>query len=368
MAHIRNVDYRKFRQDVKDKKIVLWGAGRLASYYLKTFCRGLDISFIVDQNEELWGKELAIEEDKYLITNEKELIHKIEKDSFREKISIFITPTAYAGEIIKHINELPMLDNMDCYAGVLMRDYYEARPFSFSEGSEKIPRKIHYCWFGRKEIPDHLKRYMETWHKFCPDYEIIRWDESNYDISKNQYMREAYECKKWGFVPDYARLDIIYNEGGVYLDTDVELLAPLDRLLKDEMFCGFSCNFQIGIGVGFGAIKGHVLVKELRDYYENLSFYQPNGKMNLKTCYEYQHPVFEKFGFTLENIFQKKNNVVLYPSEVLSPDAGLISQNYSDKTVSVHHFEYSWASKREKEAMNELKKELADKAIHIETE
>lgn len=361
MARILNIGYRHFRENVKDKKIVLWGAGRLASYYIRTFCEGLDILFIVDKDERLWGKEFEVEGVRYLVTREDALLDRLaENANLGENISIFITPTAYAGEIIKHINMIRALDDIDCYAGVLMRDYYEASPFSFTEGEEKIPRKIHYCWFGGKEIPDHLKRYMESWYKYCPDYEIIRWDESNYDISKNRYMREAYECKKWGFVPDYARLDIIYDEGGIYLDTDVELLAPLDKLLKDEMFCGFSCNFQIAMGLGFGAIKGHSCIRELRDYYDDQSFYQPNGEMNLKMCNEYQNPVFEKLGFDLRNHYQKRDGIIVYPSEVLSPDSGLVFKNYSDHTVAVHHFESSWASEKEKEAFELFKKEISN--------
>ena len=93
-----------------------------------------------------------------------------------------------------------------------------------------IPKKIHYCWFGGNPMPEKDKKCIESWKRYCPDYEIIRWDESNYDVSKNRYMKEAYEEKKWGFVPDYARLDIIYNEGGIYLDTDVELVKNLDDL------------------------------------------------------------------------------------------------------------------------------------------
>lgn len=368
MAKIRNVGYKKFRKEVKDKKVVLWGAGRMASSYLRTFCEGLDVVGIIDKDERLWGTVLEDNNIQYPVISENDFLQRLNKNSeLCWEISIFITPTCYAGEIIKHINRFSSYDSIDCYVGVLMRDYYEPSTCTFTEGTPKIPKKIHYCWFGGKEIPDSLKRYMETWHRFCPDYEIIRWDESNYDITKNRYMREAYECLKWGFVPDYARLDIIYNEGGVYLDTDVELVSSLDRLLNDEMFCGFSCNFQIAMGLGFGAIKEHFLIKSLRDYYDELSFYLPNGNMNLKMCNEYQNPVFRRFGFELENRFQKKNGVVVYPSEVLSPDSGFFYKNYSANTIAVHHFESSWASESEKKAMNELKRELANKSIYIET-
>lgn len=359
MAKVLNVGYNKFRQNVKKKKIVLWGAGKLASYYIQTFCKNLDIIFIVDSNEKKCGNDLVVEGIKYPIISEEELCSILKNNqNLLQQISIFITPTVYAGEIIKHINKISLLDLLECYVGILMRDYYESNQFSFSTGEEKIPRKIHYCWFGGKDIPEHLKRYIDSWSKFCPSYEIIRWDESNYDVSRNKYMKEAYECQKWGFVPDYARLDIIYNEGGIYLDTDVELLSSLDKLLKDQMFCGFQCNFQINFGCGFGAVKHHPLIKELRDYYDNYSFLLEDGEMNLKTCYEYQHPVLKRAGFKLVNRYQKREGIVVYPSEVLAPSMGLISKNYTQKTMSIHHLEFSWASRMEKEIFNIFKQEI----------
>ena len=95
-----------------------------------------------------------------------------------------------------------------------------------------IPKKIHYCWFGRNEIPEKTLRCIESWKKYCPDYEIIQWNEDNYDINKIPYMKDAYKEKKWAFVSDYARLDVIYQYGGIYLDTDVELVNSLDDLLE----------------------------------------------------------------------------------------------------------------------------------------
>ena len=108
-----------------------------------------------------------------------------------------------------------------------------------------IPKVIHYCWFGKNELPEDAKRCIASWKKFCPDYEIIEWNETNYDVRKNKYMSDAYDEKKWAFVSDYARIDIIYNYGGIYLDTDVELLRPLDELLKDKMFCGWESRDSI---------------------------------------------------------------------------------------------------------------------------
>lgn len=355
MARIVDVDYHEFRRNVKDKIVILWGAGRLASYYIETFCKDLNIAAIIDQNKALWGKQIIVEEKQYSIISEEEFKNIYNQSIEKENYVLFVTPTAYAGEILHSLHNEKTYDTLVCYAGVFLRSHYEARAFQFTAGTPLIPKKLHYCWVGGKSIPAHLKRYMESWNKYCPDYEIIRWDESNYDFNKNRYMREAYEAQKWAFVSDYARLDIIYNEGGIYLDTDVELLTSLDRVLNDEMFTGFSCNFQIGIGGGFGAVKGHHLIKALRDYYDNLSFYLENGELNMKTCYVYHHPVFQSFGFNLEDQYQKKNGMVLYPSEVFSPEMGLASKNYTENTISVHHFDFSWAGEDEKRAIERLK-------------
>lgn len=126
---------------------------------------------------------------------------------------------------------------------------------------ERIPKIIHYCWVGGANKPKSVQYCIDTWKKYCPDYEIIEWNEDNYDFSKNQYMKEAYNSKKWGFVPDYARLDIIYQHGGIYMDTDVEMVASLDSLLEYEGFFGFentgNGQFYVNCGHGFGAVPNH---------------------------------------------------------------------------------------------------------------
>ena len=114
----------------------------------------------------------------------------------------------------------------------------------------KIPKVIHYCWFGGGQMPAIHQKYIRSWKKYCPDYEIVRWDESNFDIHENCYAEEAYQCGKWAFVSDYARLKIIYDHGGIYLDTDVELLKPLDPLLEYEGFMGFQNDALVSSGLG----------------------------------------------------------------------------------------------------------------------
>ena len=146
-----------------------------------------------------------------------------------------------------------------------------------------IPKKIHYCWFGGNPKPEIINKCIASWHKLCPDWEIIEWNESNYDIAAYPYMQEAYDSKKWAFVSDVARLDIIAKHGGVYLDTDVELLAPIDDLLDSGAFYIFETERHIATGLGFGAEAGHPTVVAMLRYYEGRSFLI-DGKPDLTPC------------------------------------------------------------------------------------
>ena len=134
-----------------------------------------------------------------------------------------------------------------------------------------IPKIIHYCWFGKNKYPAIVQKCVASWHKYCPDYEIKLWNEDNYDVKKNMYMIEAYKNKKWAFVSDFARLDIIYKEGGIYLDADVELVRSLDDLLEEKCFVAGD-GMGINTGLGFGAEKEHTVVKEMLDLYEGKHF------------------------------------------------------------------------------------------------
>ena len=210
-----------------------------------------------------------------------------------------------------------------------------------------IPKKIHYCWFGGNDIPEKDKKNIESWKKFCPDYEIIRWDETNYDVNKIAYTKEAYQCKKYAFVSDYARLDILYNEGGIYLDTDVEIIKNIDDLLDNIAFCGFEKG-GIGIGLGLmcGSVAGAPILKELRDYYNDKTFLKENGEMNLDVIDVYTDGVLVPKGLKHNDEMQTIDELKIYPSEYF----GTIDF-YADfetgrtaNTRSLHHYNASWIS------------------------
>lgn len=146
-----------------------------------------------------------------------------------------------------------------------------------------IPKIIHYCWFGGGAISPENRKCMESWKKYCPDYKIIEWNDQNFDISTNRYAQQAYEAKKYAFVSDYVRLAVLYEYGGIYLDTDVELVRPLDELLELPGFMGFQTNNEVATGLGFGARKGNSVVQALLRDYDALDFYSRKLRVTPKT-------------------------------------------------------------------------------------
>ena len=229
-----------------------------------------------------------------------------------------------------------------------------------------IPKIIHYCWFGKTEIPERFKKYISSWKKLCPDYEIIEWNESNYDVTKNTYMWQAYESKKWGFVPDYARLDIVYNYGGIYLDTDVEIVKPLDELLQLEAFAGEeACSKYVALGVGFGAEKGNEIIKSMLDCYENRNFILPNGEFDLLPSPAINTAPLYSIGFRWSDKIQElslnKSQITIFPREYFCPiDYDTGESTLSEKTYMIHHYAGTWQSSESHE-IRHLKEQYSKK-------
>lgn len=326
----------------------MFGAGKAAKYLCDEYYLEEKIDALIDNNSTLHNTRVKFTHSEIPVISVEKFTNIVKRQK-PENTILIISSVYFAWKIIEQLDAIQELDGLNVYIGRLIDDCVDTQMFDFTKGKQLIPKKIHYCWFGHNPIPSHLLQYMESWKRFCPDYEIIRWDESNYDVTKNRYMKEAYECKKWGFVPDYARLDIIYQEGGIYLDTDVELISSPDKLLYDEMYCGFASGRMINFGLGFGACKGNELIRELRDIYEKYTFLDSKGKENLTACSWYEHPIFREYGFEINGKYQKKNGIVVYPPEVLSPlGASMIASNFTPNTISIHHAELSWVTLEEK--------------------
>lgn len=270
-----------------------------------------------------------------------------------------------------------------------------------------IPKIIHYCWFGGNPLPELAVKCIESWKKYCPDYEIKRWDESNFDLKCCDYVKEAYQAKKWAFVSDYVRFKVLYDEGGLYFDTDVELIKPIDDILARGPFMGvevgqpinerlqakidavmpdidedthmegdditsdcrtaapeLTCN-QSGAteelnrvalgssanpGLGLAANPGLALYRKILDYYEKAHFIMLDGSLNQITVVMYTMEYLKRYGLQQPvTSVQKVAGVYVYPADYFCPmdyETGEII--LTENTRSIHHYMASWVNSHEK--------------------
>ncbi|MBQ8619650.1 MAG: glycosyl transferase [Clostridia bacterium] len=232
-----------------------------------------------------------------------------------------------------------------------------------------IPRKIHYCWFGGGEKPELVQKCIASWRRFCPDCEIIEWNPANYDVTKNAYMHQAYQARRWGFATDYARLDIVYTHGGIYLDTDVELIKSIDELFETDGFIGFerggrASQQMVNTGQGFGAPARHEIIKKLLEVYEGAEFIHADGTQNLTTCPYYNTQVLKAEGLKCDGTKQVVGGLSVYPAEYLCPIDWLTKEcTITENTFSIHHFNASWASAKEKRKRRLMRR--LDYVVHL---
>ena len=208
-----------------------------------------------------------------------------------------------------------------------------------------IPKIIHYCWFGPNQLPKSAERCIDSWRKHFPDYEIMRWDETNFDVDAIQYTSQAYGMKKYAFVSDYARFWILYRFGGVYFDTDVEVIAPFDRILSKGAFMGREAgtNGKVAPGLGLGVEPGHPFYKEMLDEYSRFSFMKEDGTMNQKTIVNYTTEILVRKGLVMQDIEQEVDGITIYPAAIFCPmDSTTGIVRVSPETVSIHHYDCSW--------------------------
>ncbi len=209
--------------------------------------------------------------------------------------------------------------------------------------NRKIPKTIHYCWFGGKEKPDIVKRCMESWTKHLPDYEIVEWNESNFDISMNSYVKEAYSSGKYAFVSDYVRVYALYHDGGIYLDTDVEVFKSFNDLLHHSSFWGFEQENYIATST-IGAEKGNPLIKHFLDSYDGKTFIKEDGTFNVLTNVAIITKLLESFGLKKNGEYQEiKGMGTFYSQTYFSPYDYINCQTFiTDNTYAMHHFHKSW--------------------------
>lgn len=206
-----------------------------------------------------------------------------------------------------------------------------------------IPKIIHYCWFGRGQKPELAVKCIESWKKYLPDYELKEWNEDNFDIIQNQYVREAYENRKFAFVTDYVRLYAIYHEGGVYMDTDVEVFGSYDSFLHHHAFSGFETDGYVPTGM-MAAEKGSIWAKELLEQYNTRKFVREDGSFDMTTNTKVITQYMLEKGLIRNNKYQDFQNLcTMYPSEYFCPkDHRTGKIKCTKNTICIHHFAGSW--------------------------
>lgn len=229
-----------------------------------------------------------------------------------------------------------------------------------------IPKIIHYCWFGRNPKPKLAEKCIKSWEKFCPDYEIMEWNEDNFDVdSAPLYVRQAYEAGKWAFVSDFVRLRAMTERGGIYMDTDVELVKPLDGFLKHQAFAGFETAESISTGM-MACERGFPLFMEFLCHYDDASFLKEDGTLNVTTNVETVTGICLKHGLVQNGAYQVVDGLALYPSDVFSPasfETGKLQR--TRKTVAIHWFSGSWYTEEERQNRKALRKQVRrDKATN----
>ena len=347
MVKLTNSRMSGFIDAVGQKKIIAYGAGR----NLRSACDALGDAFV--------KKLVAIVDEKggdgLFFTYGMYKIPLVPLDGLRvdhaADIAILITPLVYY-EIYETLTDCAKLDGADCYIFPIMREIAEPHgfPLAADTAQMKIPKKIHCIWFGRGEMSDLNKRCIESWRTYNPSYEIIMWNEDNYNLNRFPYTYSAYNAKRWALLVDFVRFDLLYEHGGIYVDTDVEMTASWDFLLYNDFF-GFVQNNWFGMGNGFGAVAHHPILKKLmRPFLENDYTNIDVKKYSEKVIVDnYNLDKMREYGVDIWQNGQAING----GSNLFPQDMVILNTRYAQKTtntIGIHHYERTWSSElKEKE-------------------
>ncbi|MGN0512997.1 MAG: glycosyltransferase family 32 protein [Lachnospiraceae bacterium] len=269
------------------------------------------------------------------------------------------------------IEKLDGMDlSMECYYASLIFSYggysdtSEVECAMESHTTEKIPRIIHSFWFSNEKKPEIYQKCIDSWRKYCPDYKIIEWNCDNYDINQNLFMKQAFECRKWAFVSDVARLDVVYRYGGIYLDMDVELINSIDKMLGFDAFFAMDNCDKIDLGSGFGAVRGNQLVKKMLEEYDGIPFVNENGEMDIEPQPMRLMKYFVQSGVNEAGDSQVIDNMAILSNEYFTSimDGG-DDRFWSGRELAIHWHNAGWLSEemqtdkqKSREYRNELRK------------
>jgi len=340
------------------KKIIVYGAGVIgqtaAPYWLREYRLEQRILCYVDADPNKQGQTVQVGPRDVPIRP----LSALDEES---GYILLVTVSAFE-PVVQALEQIPGTKNVEAYfLPVMLLNIARApKKSGVVQTSETplIPKIIHYTWFSGEPIPESLQLCIDSWKKFCPDYEIIRWDTDNYDIHKSPYMEQAYAHKKWGFVSDYARLDFLYQYGGVFMDTDVELIHNLDCFLYQPAFSGTE-KWGIVSSAVLGACPGNPVIRSLLDYRKDFSFMNADGSLNLTSSGTYDTIPLVERGLKVNGETQviADGQMVVYSSDFFQPyDYTSGETNLTQNTYAIHHFDGGWLSEDERRRRAETRK------------
>ena len=355
-----NVKYNQFINSIKGRKIIIFGATSAWKYFE---------SLYPNIKEEIVSNVYAV------VDNDQSKQNTL-FDMGTKKISIFspnilkgldniviliMVSLAYHEEICNQLINLNLNDETECYSLFLMTSYHDeidnsdVEKYFKDKNEKKIPAKIHCFWFSGDEKPDLYKRCLESWYIHCSNFEIIEWNANNYDVTKNRYMLEAFERKKWAFVSDYARLDVLKKEGGVYMDMDVELLKCPQELFCHKSIFSFNMSDHIDLAM-FASVSNNPILEELMKLYEGKVFNSDGKTMNSFSQPGFVEEYFTRAGILMNGKLQWKQDMVFLPKTYLMPlDMFTYLPVASSKyTYAIHWCNGGW--REEKSTPEQVKK------------
>lgn len=345
MIKLRNCTVKEFRQMTEHSQIICFCAGQKLHEFCERFRVEDKILYVIDNFK--GGQILHIGAAHIPVLSMSLL------DSRCQGAVCVITSMRVSDEIVFQLDTLPVCDGIEVYVYELFTE--TGRKMNWQRNQKMvIPKKIHYCWFGGGKLPERFQKNIESWQRYCPDYEIIGWNESNYDVSKNKYMRQAYEHKEWGFVPDYARLDIVNTYGGIYFDTDVQMVKAFDVLLQYDFFCGFENAGSVNLGQGFGAVKNHPIITDMLNEYENMEYEREDGSINTTPSPIYQTAVLEKWGLKKNGEVQQEDHFLVLSPDFFSPVNEFGYGVPTENTFSIHQYAAAWYDEEQRKRKEKI--------------
>lgn len=333
-----------FKKLVHQKKILCFGAGiqgRRMIYYFENW--GIEDRLVayVDNSASKVGTHISGDNTSVPVISINELVRMWDSDT------VILITSLYYKEIREQLLEILPDAFITSYAEISDAEFEISDYDHVIKESDTplIPKIIHYVWVGG-EKPESVKKNVAHWKELCPDYEIIEWNEKNYDIKKNEYMYQAYQVGKYGFVPDYLRLDVLSEIGGLYLDTDIELLKRPDELLYQKCFGCVDATLTLNTGSGFGCVPGMDIIKEFRDHYDDVNFINEYGLINTDSCNTHQFFVLLKHGYKINDRLQNINGMNIYPMVFQGKNTYTGRIRKTEKTFWIHHVNLSWMDKK----------------------